>query len=243
MEHVAGRELVVAGAPFSAVIFDFNGTLSDDESLLCELFRDIFLRRLGYLMTEERYFALLSGLSDAEIVETVLSWTGREGDSRLGGELHEEKVSLYRSEVALRPRISKEAVAVVQRIAQSVPVAVVTGAVHAEVDIALEASGILDLFQAVVAGDDVVSGKPNPEGFLKASELLAPAMPSRTLVFEDSRVGIQAAKAAGMTCVKVGSTQDQSDEKEGFDCIVDGLFGSSLSWIYPLLASEWDVIV
>ncbi|WP_276945203.1 HAD family hydrolase [Ferrimicrobium acidiphilum] len=237
------RELIVAHAPFSAVIFDFNGTLSDDEVLLCRLFQDIFSRRLGYQLSEERYLALLSGLSDAEIVETVLSWVGRGGDSRVRDELHSEKVSRYRREVALRPRISGETVAVVRRIAQSVPVAVVTGAVHAEVDTALEACGILDLFRAVVAGDDTAMGKPDPEGFLRASEVLVPATPSQILVFEDSWVGVQAAKAAGMMCVKVGDVQSQSKEGLSSDCIVDGLFESSLSWIYPLLGCNGDVAV
>ena len=51
--------------------------------------------------------------------------------------------------------------------------------------------------EVVVAHDDVVRGKPDPEGFLKACSLLG-VRPSEALVFEDSRPGIASARAAGI---------------------------------------------
>ena len=66
----------------------------------------------------------------------------------------------------------------------------------------LEASRILGYFQAVVGGDMVVNGKPHPDIFLKAAQLLGIA-PADCIVVEDSPAGIRAAVSAGMPAVLV----------------------------------------
>ena len=69
----------VSGPP-RAVVFDFNGTISDDEPLLAELFVVIF-GEIGIEVTEERYFGEFAGYSDPEIVERVLMAAGRHTDA------------------------------------------------------------------------------------------------------------------------------------------------------------------
>ena len=58
----------------SAVVFDFNGTLSDDEPVLCEIFMHLFAEH-GRPMSAQEYFDHLAGLSDPEIVTT---WLGED---------------------------------------------------------------------------------------------------------------------------------------------------------------------
>lgn len=60
--------------PIAAVVFDFNGTLSDDEPVLCEIFMHLFAEH-GKPMSAREYFDRLAGLSDAEIVRT---WLGND---------------------------------------------------------------------------------------------------------------------------------------------------------------------
>jgi beta-phosphoglucomutase len=62
-----------------ALLFDFNGTLSDDEPILCEIWQEIFAER-GRPLAREEYFARLAGLSDPEIAAAWL------GDDRAGVE-------------------------------------------------------------------------------------------------------------------------------------------------------------
>jgi sugar-phosphatase len=63
----------------------------------------------------------------------------------------------------------------------------------------LEASGLAPLFRGIVSSDDVVEGKPHPEGYLKAlADHLDGIDPGDVLVFEDTEAGIASAKAAGM---------------------------------------------
>ena len=60
-----------------AVVFDFNGTLSDDEHILFEIFRELFRVHLGWAMTAEDYRSELLGRSDREIIERAGASTGR----------------------------------------------------------------------------------------------------------------------------------------------------------------------
>jgi len=67
----------------------------------------------------------------------------------------------------------------------------------------LEKVKILHLFDAIVDGNDVTNGKPDPEVFLRAAQLVG-ATYENSIVFEDSVAGIQAANIANMTSVGIG---------------------------------------
>jgi beta-phosphoglucomutase len=62
---------------------------------------------------------------------------------------------------------------------------------------------LLDKFEAIVDGNDVIKGKPNPEVFLKAANALQ-IEPGDCIVFEDSVAGIQAANRAEMISIGIG---------------------------------------
>lgn len=62
--------------PVRAILFDFNGRLSDDEAIQCAIFRELFAEA-GKQLSETEYYEQLAGLSDPEIVET---WLGEERD-------------------------------------------------------------------------------------------------------------------------------------------------------------------
>jgi beta-phosphoglucomutase-like phosphatase (HAD superfamily) len=81
-----------------------------------------------------------------------------------------------------------------------VPVAVVTGSTHGEVEPVLELLGVRGQVSLVVAAGDYGRGKPAPEPFALAARRLG-VDPARCIAFEDSEVGVAAARAAGMTVV------------------------------------------
>ena len=81
-------------------------------------------------------------------------------------------------------------------------VALATGSMRYEAELALRSLGVRDRFQTIVTREDCVNGKPDPEPFLRAATGLG-IQPLRCVVIEDSPGGIQAAKAAGMACVAV----------------------------------------
>lgn len=81
-------------------------------------------------------------------------------------------------------------------------VALATTARRENAEAVLTHLGMADFFDAAIYGEDVAKGKPNPECYIKASQLLA-IDASKCLVFEDSEVGVTAANDAGMLAIKV----------------------------------------
>lgn len=182
--------------PPAAVVFDFNGTLSDDEPLLARIYGELFAE-LGKPITAPEYFEQLAGHSDEEM---LLRWFGRSDPAVIG-----ERVARYNAAAADGRTIDAKVRAAVRYAADRVPVALVSAAARAEIEPPLAVAGLRDAFAAVVSHDDVANGKPDPEGYLRAAELLG-VEPGAMLVFEDTDVGLAAAKAAGARVVGLTRT-------------------------------------
>jgi beta-phosphoglucomutase len=182
--------------PSRAVLFDFNGTLSDDERIMCEIFQELFAKK-GKPLTEEEYFGELAGYSDPEVVR---AWLGEDDPALVG-----EKIARYRDRVADGSTVTEGVREAVRAAADEAAVAVVSGAARSEIEPVLEAAGIGGLVTAIVTVEDVANGKPDPESYLLALELLG-AEAGDAVAFEDSEPGVDAARAAGIHCVAVLGT-------------------------------------
>ena len=222
----------------AAVIFDFNGTLSDDEQLLAELFHEIFAE-VGIDVPASLYFDEFVGYSDAEICRRLLARFGRADEDGLAERLIERRTELYLEAQRTRPTVRPEAAELVRQVAARVPVAIASGAARREIETVLEASGLRDLFGVLVCLENVANGKPDPEGYLLALDLLnrdrrSPVAAADVLVFEDSEQGLKAATAAGMRCVMVaGPTPvERLTAAEG---IVN-----ALDWSIPVVRELFD---
>ena len=187
--------------PVRAVIFDFNGTLSHDEPILCEIFCELFAEH-GRPLSAQEYFDELAGLSDPEIVRT---WLGR--DHPAVGEVVKRRIARYRELVGDGSSVPEAVREAVRYAAERVPVAIVSGAARVEIEPVIQAAGLGGLVAAIVAAEDVAEGKPHPAGYLCALELLDGGLDaSDVLVFEDTEAGVASARAAGMRCVAVLGT-------------------------------------
>jgi beta-phosphoglucomutase len=198
------RDLIAqwASADNPAVIFDFNGTLSDDEPILFQIFGELFREHLNWAMTSEDYDRHLLGHSDREIVEKALQITGIDApvDPLLALRKHR-----YRELVAHHNPITAETAALVRVLSEhDVPMAIVTGAQRDDVRAVLASSPVGEVITVVVAEEDVRRGKPDPEGFLAGATALD-RLPADVVVFEDSVPGVRGALAAGMRCIAVGA--------------------------------------
>lgn len=96
---------------------------------------------------------------------------------------------------------------------KDIPMAVASSAMRENVEFVIEALGLAECFRVVVNGDQVRHPKPDPEIYLKVSDLLG-VSPENCVAFEDSFVGIEAAKGAGMKCVAIASTFPASDLRQ-----------------------------
>ena len=184
-----------------AIVFDFNGTLSHDEPILCEIFIELFAEH-GKPLSAQEYFDELAGLSDPEIVRT---WLGR--DHPDVDEVIEERIGRYRAAVADGSSVPPELREAVRFAADRVPLAIVSGAARAEIEPVVEASHLTECFDFIVTSDDIERGKPDPEGYLRALSLFDEDIDSAdVLVLEDTEAGVESAKAAGMRCFAVLGT-------------------------------------
>ena len=89
--------------------------------------------------------------------------------------------------------------------ARKIPLAL--GSASKNANMVLTRVGLIQAFDAIVDASQVSQGKPHPETFIKAAELLGIA-PENCLVFEDSAAGVQAAVSGGMKAVGIGSAED-----------------------------------
>ena len=185
------------------VLFDFNGTLSDDEpDLLCETFRAAFQECLGWTMTASVYLTAFVGLSDTEIITKAVNHRG-DGTADQIARVKQRHTALYTERAKREQLIAPDTVRFVEILAaQGIPMGIVTGAQREQVVAVLDSSPIAGLISVIVADEDVRHGKPDPAGYtMGAKALQVPA--DEVLAFEDSVVGVNAALAAGMRCIAV----------------------------------------
>lgn len=201
-----------------AIVFDFNGTLCDDERILYDVYAAMFAE-LGRPLSQRQYVDQLAGLSDEAIRRR---WLGDGGD--LDGFVA-ERVRRYRA-LADATMIHAGVRRAVRYASARVATAIVSGAAGVEIDGMLRGAGLRDAFRVVVGADRVRHGKPAPEGYELAlaelSETVAGLKPGDVIAFEDTEAGIAAAKAAGIRCVAVAGTVPRARLAQA-DAIVDAL--------------------
>jgi beta-phosphoglucomutase family hydrolase len=189
--------LEIPDRQFGAYIFDCDGTLADTMPLHYRAWKRLVEEHGGFF--SEELFYQLGGKPTAQILELLRDEHGLNvGDTHSAGERKEEYFAQTIHEVGpIEPVVQ-----IARRWHTIKPLAVVSGGFRRNVEMTLDAIGIRPLFDTVVCVEDYARGKPFPDAFLEAARRMnVPA--DECLVFEDSPLGLQAAKAAGMQCVCV----------------------------------------
>lgn len=186
----------------TTVLFDFNGTLSDDETELEAAYGEA-VRDMGLPAMSAAEYASLLGRSEPDIAAALMAARGRTGDE--ADELLRRVGEQYAAICRANPRVSARSVELVAQLAEKGwQLGIVTGTLRQLIEPVLMERGISNRFHCVLTIEDVANGKPSPEGFLRAAELIGEQDMDRVLVFEDSPAGVQAAQAAGMQVVGIG---------------------------------------
>jgi beta-phosphoglucomutase len=187
--------------PFSAVIFDLDGLVLDTESTYFRAWRRA-AEQMGYDFSSISH-SDLSGLHYQAVMALLLKNFGADFNSVLFNQLSSE---YWRVDVTEKGIAQKKGFdTLLKRIQnQQIPFCLATNSPKINVQECLTFAGLEHVFSIIVSRDDVKQGKPAPDIFLKAAEHLQ--QPIETcLILEDSRVGIQAAEAAGAIPVLIPS--------------------------------------
>jgi HAD superfamily hydrolase (TIGR01509 family) len=184
-------------SPFSglAFLFDLDGVLVHSTPLHNRAW-EAYLEAHGIAAAgiEQRMF----GKHNDEIVRDFFGGRITSEEIRHHGA---EKERIYRSLIGegIAAHLVPGVRAFLER-ARAVPKALASNAEPANVEFILEASGLRGYFQSIVDGDQAPRPKPAPDVYLIAAERLG-VDPSNCVVFEDSPVGVAAARACGAACV------------------------------------------
>jgi len=213
-----------------ALLFDFDGTIAETERHGHRVAYNAAFAELGlpWFWDEALYAQLVAIGGGRERIIVYLDryrpagWQ-RDDRATLIEAIHAAKVRIFGTLVAsieLRPgvrRLAREARAGGTRLA------IVTAAGPASVAALLARDPELrDAFELVVAGSAVTRKKPAPDGYLHAVERLG-ADPRRCLAIEDSAIGLQAARAAGITTLVTVSDFTRDDDFSGAAAVLSDL--------------------
>lgn len=226
-----------------AVIFDFNGVLVDDELIHLELFNEV-LTEYDIRIEKRQYLDRYLACSDIDFFRQVLTEGGAKIRRGTIDKLIKQKNKRYLEVVADRPLLFPGAMDLVETFAETYPVGIVSGALGKEIETVLEHEQIRQYFSFLVSAEDVLRGKPDPEGFVialnKINDILDlsqfPANPSECLVIEDSPGGIDSARSLGMRCLGIAHTVPRAELVEA-DLVYDSLLEIRLDRVRDLFQS------
>lgn len=179
-----------------ALIFDCDGTLADTMPLHWRAWQTV-AERHQLKFPEERFYSL-GGVPARDILKMLSQEQGRALDHLAVAREKEAAYIPFLSEV----REIEPVVRIARQHYGIVPMAVASGGIREHITAVLSHLGILQLFQAVVTSEDVTHQKPAPDIFLEAARRLS-VEPESCRAFEDTDLGLQAIRAAGMDAVDV----------------------------------------
>lgn len=201
----------------SAVIFDMDGVLVDNRDIHIEAFQILF-RQLGLEATYEQIL-MTFGMVNTEIIDTLFgkgTFTPEEVEK-----MGIEKEIIYRDIFSKKIQPAPGLIPLLEGLkSRGTKIAVGSSGPRVNVEFVLDRCGIARYFGAIADGNMISKGKPDPEVFLLAAQLLDKS-PEECIVFEDALVGIEAGKRAGMTVIAMETTFPASVlEGSGYDLLI-----------------------
>jgi len=182
-----------------AVIFDMDGVIIDSEPFHYKVFMKYTRSKFGLTISDEEYNGFI-GTTNHSIYSILKEKYNIEGDlTTLIAEYEEKCLEFLLSATNERP-IHGVDVLVKNLHQNKIKLAVASSSPKKVINIVLDMFDMNKFFDVKVSGQEVANSKPAPDIFLRAAELLN-ICPAECLVFEDSRNGVVAAKAAGMKCI------------------------------------------
>ncbi len=212
----------------AAIVLDFDGVIANSEPLHLQAFQRV-LAEGGVRLPAGDYEQYFLGYNDEDGFAAMAERYGLALDERGVAALVARKVALMPELLRAPDVLFPGAAEAVRRFAQTVPLAIASGAKRPEIELVLDAQGLAGYFHAIVASGETPRSKPAPDPYRAAVAhlvelgLVRPEdAPARVVAIEDSTWGIESALAAGLRCVAV-TTSYRADALAGADLVVHRL--------------------
>jgi HAD superfamily hydrolase (TIGR01509 family) len=216
------------GRRTAAFIFDFDETLIDLEPQHTAAYDTLCRARGDDYQQMPESFRKGSG---RRIIDDIREMSAHFGWLQAEEELFAERQQVF--DAVCRDALLEPMAGVVETIRElqtrNVPLAITSSSVRSSIEAILERLQLRDAFTLIVDGSEVVHGKPDPEAYLVTARKLG-VEPAQCVVFEDSHVGVVAAKRAGMYCIAVRNPRAQTrQDLSAADVVVDSMRELNLS--------------
>jgi len=196
-----------------AVIFDFDGVITDSEILHLRAFNQS-LAPYGIEITTKDYYTNYLGFCDLDCYKMLIDKGLLKIDETQIDDIIKVKSKIFEELTKTEGRTIEGVQEFLQMLKQNnIPMAICSGSLSVEIEIMLEEAGLRHYFTAIVSADQVKKSKPHPEGFILSLQKLnktckPPIAANECIVIEDSDWGLRAAKHAGMHTVAVTNSYD-----------------------------------
>lgn len=202
-----------------AVIFDMDGVIIDSEPFHYKVFKEYIRSKFDLTISDEEYSTFI-GTTNQYIFATLQEKYKFLGDIATFIQEYEEKCLHYLLSTTTERPIKGVDVLVKNIHQNKIKLALASSSPKKVIDIVLDMFKLEQFFDVKVSGQEVANSKPAPDIFLRAAELLE-LFPEDCLVFEDSRNGVAAAKAAGMKCIGYYNPNSGNQDLSRADHIIE----------------------
>lgn len=191
---------------YKGAIFDMDGLLFDTERVYQQTWHEIAKER--NIVLGDEFVKTISGTAGEHTLH-ILEDYYHVSDSRT---IYEDCMERVKNKLAVHVPIKEGVHEILEYFKRkNIIMAIASSSAIGQIESNLKVAGIRDYFEAVVSGVEVGRGKPAPDIFLYAAEMIG-CKPEECLVFEDSENGIKAGYAAGCTTVMVPDLMEASPD-------------------------------
>lgn len=184
-------------AELAALLLDMDGTLVDTADANFAAYAAA-LHEVDVSLERETFDRVSQGLHWKQFLPNLLNGSGAEP-----AYVAQRKQAIY-PQMVTRTRLNGAVLSLAQTLRPALKLGLVTTASEPSVRAVLAVHELTALFDSIVTGDDVAECKPSPDAYLLAAQRLD-VQPANCLVVEDSDIGVESARRAGMAVVRVES--------------------------------------
>ncbi|MFA6295995.1 MAG: HAD family phosphatase [Patescibacteria group bacterium] len=200
----------------TAIIFDMNGVIINDEAIHELAFKEV-CKKYNIILTSQGYKDLCMGKTDEQgFIEIIKKY---KLDNVKISNLVEQKSTKYLELIPKNIKSYPGVIDLIKKLHKKFILALASSSSRQEIEMVLNYFKIKKLFKIIISADDISKSKPDPEPYLLTTKKIN-QKPENCLVIEDSKSGIMSAKRAGMKCIAITTTHNEK-ELVGADVIIN----------------------